>query len=220
MALLPTNILYTGAPECQRGPGWEEMPLQVQPKVDIWSFGCILSEAAVWLTKDHEGLQEYRDELSTNPQRGTRFHDGDKVAKTVLEWHEEVRHCIRVEDRVTIPVLKSIEENMLLSRPEGRRDAEGIWSLAYDSIFKPSETLMEGRSSEAPFQSNGHIIVPLALSSRRAPPALLNHLMENQEMTCRYPATYKYLKEQDATIEKCNANIEPVANVSASWRYG
>ena len=51
-----------GAPECYNtGLFSHEEPRCVATSVDIWSFGCVLSEALVWSVCGPQMLQSYRE---------------------------------------------------------------------------------------------------------------------------------------------------------------
>ena len=55
----------------------------VNPSVDIWSFGCVLSEAIVWLVGGYSLLKDYRQEryektaAISGHQDHCAFHDGN-----------------------------------------------------------------------------------------------------------------------------------------------
>ena len=70
--------IYTDHPDLMR------MPRVIFPSVDIWSFGCVLFEAVVWVVGGMRALKAFRVER----QKETRahdvrdvgaFHDGNKV---------------------------------------------------------------------------------------------------------------------------------------------
>ncbi|EPE26730.1 Protein kinase-like (PK-like) [Glarea lozoyensis ATCC 20868] len=109
------------APECLRSDGhWGYSALQAKQDVDIWSLGCVFSEAAVWISKSHDGLVEYRqarraanNSLSDNNCLGECFHDGESVSETVLQFHSELPRTIRYSDYVTSQVVSIIDSDML-----------------------------------------------------------------------------------------------------------
>lgn len=59
------------------------LPRMINPTVDVWSFGCVLSEALAWLQGGQQGLEAYRqsrrreqERLSPNFSAIEAFHDG------------------------------------------------------------------------------------------------------------------------------------------------
>lgn len=78
---------FSGAPEAYykdaRAMG---LPRLVKPEVDVWSLGCVLFEAAVWLLEAKTGLQAFRDAKNNETRNVTgfqdidAFHDGEKVS--------------------------------------------------------------------------------------------------------------------------------------------
>lgn len=125
-----------GAPECYRSDEFlEQCKLNVQPSVDIWSFGAVCSEAAVWVVLGISGLTEYRSQRKqeicgkNTSQDGSCFHDGDNVLKTVEAMHGRLlnRGEVRPGDHVTKPVVDQMISSMLMEEPDGRQNAIWLW---------------------------------------------------------------------------------------------
>ena len=101
--------------------------------MDVWSLGCVLSETAVWLVNGFEALEEYRIQRKQATDRipgfqdGDCFHDGSRVLATVVEAHAECVANKRDRDYVTKPLLKLVDEWMLIS-PLGRLTAQQIYT--------------------------------------------------------------------------------------------
>jgi serine/threonine protein kinase len=98
--------------------------------IDVWSFGCVLSEAATWLVAGYQGITLYR-ELRKKARRAEgntsdAFHNGIKVLPAVVDWHKSLRSRLRKTDTLTSLVLDLVENGMLLRDPEERLSAEGI----------------------------------------------------------------------------------------------
>ena len=98
----------TGAPECYRPEvDTESCELFVKQNVDIWSIGCVLSEAAIWVVRGMNGLKEYRRRrrLETkeipNFEEGECFHNGVETLATVREMHQDLHEEIRRADHIT-----------------------------------------------------------------------------------------------------------------------
>src|ERR1700730_2712366 len=55
--------------------------------VDIWSLGCIYSEAAMWIADGYSGVVDYRRQRIAETDKvphfkgGDCFHDGERVLK-------------------------------------------------------------------------------------------------------------------------------------------
>jgi serine/threonine protein kinase len=142
---------FAAPPECYREHRfWEESNLRVKQSFDIWSYGCVLSEAAVWMGRGYQGLLSYRTSRAiankSNKRLGDSFHDGKATLPTVFEWHNSLPNVLRTGDRITSGVLKLIEDNILLDDPNSRLDAIQIWIRAKQLI-----------ESETPSASSSHI---------------------------------------------------------------
>lgn len=144
MCLVTTAKLYEGAPECYRhdttNPATRR---QVTPGVDVWSLGCILSEAAVWLVLGLTGLQQYRDLRKLNAkEHGIEdldcFHNGEVILRCVEERLQKLPSNLQRCDIITEPVLTMIKDHMLLPR-QHRRSANTLW-------WKSSKVLKDSAS--------------------------------------------------------------------------
>ncbi|KAF1953576.1 hypothetical protein CC80DRAFT_141675 [Byssothecium circinans] len=122
------------APECCRDENdpYHKLPiLEANPKKDVWSLGCVFSEAAVWSVLGKKGLKEYRSErvtatvprLKSTAYEGC-FHDGDRVLHTVLDMHNRIRESRRRNDNVVHEAVTIIED--MLEEAHARPDAKHI----------------------------------------------------------------------------------------------
>ncbi|RDW85934.1 hypothetical protein BP5796_04259 [Coleophoma crateriformis] len=116
----PTGTETYGAPECFRADRFlEERALNVKQCIDLWSFGCILCEAAVWLVYGFSGLEKFRrrraQEIQDIPvcKNGDWFHDGEKVLQTVLNTLEDLKLDTRRTDNVTGKIVDNLIKTML-----------------------------------------------------------------------------------------------------------
>lgn len=125
----------------------------MKPLIDIWSFGGVCSEAAVWVVLGKAGLDEYRHrrklEIRDNltSQDGSCFHDGEKILEAVKNMHDRLlkQGEIRPRDHVTGPVLDQMVACMLEEDPDGRQEArwhqkksERILKAAQEKLRPPS----------------------------------------------------------------------------------
>ncbi|KAF7187457.1 Mitogen-activated protein kinase kinase 2 [Pseudocercospora fuligena] len=137
-----------GPPECYAPSSFTtNQKHDVKRSIDIWSLGCVYSEAAVWLVQGKEMLQEYRSQRETEThglrrsfRDGACFHDGTKRLNCVDTRHREVQNAARTEDYVTRKVLEIMVKEMLHHRPDRRPHASQLDGKA--------ETVVEDARSE------------------------------------------------------------------------
>ena len=121
----------TGAPECYRPEDdTERCSLPVKQNVDIWSIGCVLSEAAIWVVRGLNGLKEYRRRrrLETkevpNFEEGECFHNGVETLATVREMHRDLHEEVRRADHITRATCSMVTD--MLVESEGRPSANQL----------------------------------------------------------------------------------------------
>lgn len=104
----------------------------MRPDVDIWSTGCVFSEAAVWSRFGWNGLLEYRrrrqDEVKQllDLDGEHLFHDGRSVLPTVQDIHDNIAKDPRIIDHVTVEILRLLDD-MLLEEHEPRYSAKQVF---------------------------------------------------------------------------------------------
>ena len=125
-------LTISGAPETFRGDdSIQPLPLQVKPEVDIWSIGCVFSEAAVWARYGWKRVLEYRRQRQVEGKRILQldgehvFHDGHDVLEVVQETHEHIKKKARDIDRATVEILPLLND-MLLNEEEPRLNAKQV----------------------------------------------------------------------------------------------
>lgn len=99
-------------------------------EADIWSLGCLYSEAAMWIADGYKGLLDYREQRTSETERisfqgGSCFHDGKRVLGSVLEAHRDIEDRLRRSDYITKDVLDSMIDEMLWE--EDRPNAKALW---------------------------------------------------------------------------------------------
>ena len=123
-----------GAPECHPGRLIRE---PVSRSIDIWSLGCVFSVAASWVVLGAQGIVQFikireraishlpKTKNQQNPEEpgGDYFHDGTKVLRDVLHWHNHLRSTCRKSDVITPEVLDLVDERMLQGDAAKRIDA-------------------------------------------------------------------------------------------------
>ena len=144
-------MLSKGAPECHRGDEFlEETKVDVNRSIDIWSFGGVCSEAAVWVVLGMSGLLTYRHQRKQEicergtTQDGSCFHDGEGLLETVKRTHHRLmtRGEVRPGDHITKLVLDRMVKDMLDEDPEYRDDALKLWKKS-QKLVKEAEMEME-----------------------------------------------------------------------------
>ena len=110
----------------------EYIPIQVRPDVDIWSTGCVFSEAAVWSRFGWELVLEYRHRRQDEVKKKLGltgehiFHDGSNVLCAVQDMHRHITNVARDLDRVTVEIIGLVDSNMLLNEHQPRFSARQV----------------------------------------------------------------------------------------------
>lgn len=140
-----------GAPECYRPDDFlESCPLKVKQKVDIWSLGCIYSEAVIWIMTGHDGLFHYRmlrrDAVASIPnfRDGNCFHDGHVVLDIVNSKHATLRSLIDsncITNRVIDPMI-----SFMLATSDTRPDALQLWKWS-QQILKDAMNQLQSKGT-------------------------------------------------------------------------
>src|ERR1700722_13538733 len=100
------------------GVSMETLTYDFEPLIDIWSLGCIFSEAIVWTILGVSGISQYRElrrvetgriaDFNKTEYSGC-FHDGTKILPAVSKMHKEVKNRRLDEDYITEHVVILIE---------------------------------------------------------------------------------------------------------------
>lgn len=135
-----------GAPETYRpDEATDSFHVQVRSEVDVWSLGCVFSEAAVWSCYGWNQVLEYRYRRQEEVKRTLGgdgehlFHDGHDVLKTVQDIHEQIIGSPRSIDHVIVEVLRFLNDNMLLTEDEPRSTAQQVYHRSKSIINKIRE---------------------------------------------------------------------------------
>ena len=165
----------TGAPECYRfNATTEHSPLQVKKNVDVWSLGCIFSEAAVWVVHGWGGLQEYRRRrrMETDEIPGFRdghcFHDGEKVLRTVHTMHRNLAEDRRASDHISAGQDLYEMIRLMLEQPKARPEAKELYYKA-ERITNQARIKL-GSSEASPLSLHASRSGQASLHMRQPPP--------------------------------------------------
>ena len=124
-----TDASITGAPECYRPPGSDPKTRPyITQKIDIWSLGCIFSEAAVWIMGGRTALTEFRQSRKEEVSEigiGDHdcFHDGRMALPLIRTYTKNLYSVTR--NHLTQTVLDTLLGEMLSSANE-RPSAEKV----------------------------------------------------------------------------------------------
>ena len=126
--------------------------------VDIWSAGCVLSEAAVWVLYGKEYLDQYRQKRKEETTTIIGFddiecfHDGTDVLETVTEIHEYMLDDSNVSnsDYVTKEVLRMVKD--MLERANVRPGAQ-LFCVKSKKILDKARESLYVNPDEGPFSS-------------------------------------------------------------------
>ncbi|KKY22681.1 putative serine threonine protein kinase [Phaeomoniella chlamydospora] len=148
-----------GAPELYRGNEYlETANLQVKQGADMWSLGCVFSEAVVWSVIGLLGLEEYRQARRAESEQIPDFkdpgcfHDEQQVLKCVRDTHERVKEQIRKGDFAAEEVLRLIKE--LLEKSPDARPTATITITRVHHIVSDAKEQVERLRSQTDSTSN------------------------------------------------------------------
>lgn len=193
----------TDAPECYEYDGFlEQSSLKAKQYIDIWSLGCVFSEAATWIAYGYEGIKQYRirrKEDIDGPhdfRDGNCFHNGKDVFLVVVRWHEEMAEVLRGSDNITKTVVALVEQDMLVPS-EFRLTAQRLWEktgrilkqatqVTTDSVSIKS-TPSELQSQELPSTTNS--------ATRRGISHQPQHSRSNGESSTTYSGNFGLRRE-------------------------
>lgn len=104
-------------------------------QADVWSLGCVLMEAAVWVVFGDPGRREYfakRKEETKGADGEERaytgsFHNNRKELEATKNVKGDISRCRRVSDTLTEGVAKIIMDSMLVVDPNGRKRPRDIF---------------------------------------------------------------------------------------------
>jgi serine/threonine protein kinase len=84
------------------------------PEADLWSLGCVYSEAVTWLIEGYDGLLRYRQKRSVDGgSRHNSFHDRKSVLDAISMQNTLLQRYTGEEDDITENVITQMIERML-----------------------------------------------------------------------------------------------------------
>ena len=135
-----------GAPESSRHADYlRRLPGYLPTAADIFSVGCVISDAASWVAFGFEGRNEYRElrtemgsKVSNFEDEGHYdcFHNAVTRSAAVDEMHDRIRKRCPPDDTITPRLLDLVEGYMLLDWKD-RLDAREVFERFVQFYPKP-----------------------------------------------------------------------------------
>lgn len=186
--------------------------------VDIWSFGCVLSETCVWLYYGPEGQQQYEmrrtqeidanDRLRRAGHHGC-FHNGIEVLKEVRQTHQQIIASLPEYDHITAKVIGMIENSMLQADPNHRHTPYRLFERMQSLIDEAKASVIgprleeTSRRSSAPETAKNQMRSPKQAERKRRPRLTYREACDFVEnRLARDPRTKETIEFLKAALEK------------------
>ncbi|KAI2469694.1 hypothetical protein F4781DRAFT_421757 [Annulohypoxylon bovei var. microspora] len=196
---------WYSAPECVTNfDVLRRIDNRVGSEVDIWSLGCVFSEAAVWAVCGHLGLQKYlehrRQEIPSSMCRSGFagcFHNGNEPLKAVTLMLNHILNSRRSWDTITPGIIELIRESMLLGPMDLRKSAR--------VLLQRSEHLLQDAEDKA--REKGYIPRTNSTSSLLPSPPFSNKITVEEVKQYRddkknYRPPNEHVAEQCGMLQK------------------
>jgi len=167
----------------------------VKPDVDVWSLGCVFSEAAVWASFGWRRVLEYRsrrqeeirDRLDLEGEK--LFHDGDEVLRSVEAIHTNIRQSAQIKDHITTEFLRLVDDKMLLNETDPRASAKQVyhWSKRIIKTARKPSLVLASHASMRVNEYNGG--TPATEQRPRTPPCVPPDYDGRSVPSSSFPAT-------------------------------
>lgn len=140
------SLCAAGAPECYRPDQYAQNTLLHVPQtVDVWSLGCIWSEAAVWFGEGWDGVRRFCDnrqqEVQTLHMEDIAcFHDTAKMLECVKHVLQNMASMASTEDDLSAQICRGLIPHML--HPDGQH------RLKSSDLLSRTQAILNRRSSQ------------------------------------------------------------------------
>ncbi|KAL9079836.1 MAG: hypothetical protein Q9157_001292 [Trypethelium eluteriae] len=155
MALDNSGARIYSAPEAYRADSITgRCDRVVSEKADVWSLGCILAEAAVWIITGRLGLEDFRNrraKMNSTLQGLGCFHDGLKLLGLVDKTLKDLIEYRRISDPVTDRLIPLILK--MLWRETPRPYARDLWIEARSVLEVSRQGSIASPSSQRSLES-------------------------------------------------------------------
>lgn len=148
-----------GAPECCRIDPHSNLallpPNYVQPHADLWSYGCVASELATWISRGKGGLKAYREGRKDNHDTTWAdedcFHNGYQTLPWIRTHHERLDQDLKADPcNATVAVLQMIDAEMLQFEPKRRTDPGTLMHKARSMMNQIRKNIEQQDASTGP----------------------------------------------------------------------
>ncbi|KAF2115661.1 hypothetical protein BDV96DRAFT_645853 [Lophiotrema nucula] len=149
----------------------------VDPSVDIWSLGGVLSETLVWSVLGKAGLNSYRNDRIEATKNFAElekggyeecFHDGENVLGVVHRWHMRARERARNHDYILDGMIDYAES--MLEIVSARPKAETIYRSFERSLKRAREQIFPNGTPQASREQLPGNRIPGVFQTRKTRP--------------------------------------------------
>ena len=150
-----------GAPETYRSKNTESTPLPVTQAVDMWSIGCVFSEAAVWAYHGWKKVKEYRRQRNSEIEvKGGGpdehfFHWDGRLLDAVNNIHQDMTGKNFFKDFLTRSILERLVVNML--QHKSRLYAKLVFEMS-ERLVQEFETRLGVSVDKLERSANGELV--------------------------------------------------------------
>ena len=112
----------------------DHLYVRAKQYADVWSLGCVFSEAATWSRFGWDRVVEYRQQRLIEVKQlldledEPIFHDCQSMLPTVQKMHEQISKEASVIDFVPVEILRLLDQDILINRDESRLSARQFLS--------------------------------------------------------------------------------------------
>lgn len=193
-----------GAPEFHLA---DDVRYNASSTLDIWSIGCILVEAAIWISLGEDPRIAFRkrriQETSRLPQHHARsrldcFHDGENTLESVRDIPRRIPYNGRAEDDISRQVVKLALKELLVPKA-CRLEAYQLYARLAEIIHKSKVADLARNSYESMVASQ--TVAPGGIETGRPLPS--TRRLQNTSHT---PSGREALQPQDPAIPSSTSN--------------
>ncbi|KAK9802150.1 hypothetical protein SCARD494_00083 [Seiridium cardinale] len=173
---LPIIEIYGGTTSYGAPEAASKTKAKVSQRFDIWSLGCVLSEASTWVVLGHRGVQQFHHVRQLDDSGIDRFHDGIALSQAVCDWHTYLRQSLRASDSVTAQILTIVEDHMLQGSPTSRDDAIKLKERMIATLRDMRKKVADGNSKHYKYKMPLHFLRAIDQEQRKEAAEIQFHL--------------------------------------------
>ena len=133
------------APECEDLDTFE--PYRIHRSSDIWSFGCILAEAATYMTYEDRGIEEFRSRrrLTVRAYIFYLFHNGpNRPSIAVANWLSELEQSQNKSCEMLVTLVRKMLSINQSERPKACEVTCRLRLIALSEVTAAVDKLFRG----------------------------------------------------------------------------